>query len=326
MTWLGLDDQILNHPKFIRAVKLGGSETVHTWLGIRAYCAQNRTDGFVPADMLEEIRGPLGAEKRAAAVKVLRKVGLLDSAVGGVQMHNFSKWLDRQFGARQAELGKKGGSVSSEGKRLAAIKREADRRIAQEKSTSDDHNEPQAACAFDHKPEPQQTTSLSSSGSSPVPEERDPPTPVPEPNRTGPMPPDRFAASFGSMRADVVELHAAYKRTFGLGSHRLAGPTDFNATILAEAIDAHGLEKCVAALGVAKADSWVNGAADKGERHEKISYVFGNADTLARLLRAAAEKRKNPGIMGNGFGPLERAMTAEPDTSDVYVPVPRSAE
>lgn len=162
MSWLGLDDQILNHPKFIRAVKLGGSETVHAWLGIRAYCAQNRTDGFVPTDMLEEIRGPLDTEKRATAVKVLRKVGLLDSAVGGVQMHNFSKWLERQFGARQAELGKKGGSVSSETKRQAAIEREAKRRLAQDKTTSDDHNEPQAACASDHKREAQQTTSLPS--------------------------------------------------------------------------------------------------------------------------------------------------------------------
>jgi len=89
---LELDDQILNHPKFIRAVKLGGSDTVHMWLGIRAYCGQNLTDGFVPSDMLDEVRGPAGSKKRDAALKVLRDVGLLEPADGGIQMHDFLQW------------------------------------------------------------------------------------------------------------------------------------------------------------------------------------------------------------------------------------------
>lgn len=92
MSKLELDDQILNHPKFIRAVKLGGAETVFLWLGIRAYCGQLLTDGFVPSDMLDEVRGPLNAKKRAAALQVLVEVRLLDPCDGGFRMHDFLDW------------------------------------------------------------------------------------------------------------------------------------------------------------------------------------------------------------------------------------------
>jgi hypothetical protein len=92
VSWLELDDRILEHPKFIRAIKLGGSEAVHLWLGLRAYCGQNLTDGFIPEDMLDEVRGPSDPRKRAKALASLRTVGLLDEAPGGVMMHDFLEW------------------------------------------------------------------------------------------------------------------------------------------------------------------------------------------------------------------------------------------
>lgn len=92
MSYLELDDRILEHPKFIRAVNLAGSEAVHLWLGLRAYCGQNLTDGFIPRDMIDECRGPKDRRKRAAALAALHTVGLLEEAEGGVQMHNFLKW------------------------------------------------------------------------------------------------------------------------------------------------------------------------------------------------------------------------------------------
>lgn len=92
MSRLELDDQILNHDKFIRARKLGGSEAIDLWLGIRAYCGQRLSDGFVPSDMLSEVRGPLNEKKRAAALKVLVDVRLLDPCDGGFQMHDYLDW------------------------------------------------------------------------------------------------------------------------------------------------------------------------------------------------------------------------------------------
>ena len=91
MSWMDLDDGLLDHPKFIRAVKRGGSETVHLWLGLRQYVAQQLSDGFVPDDMLDEVRGPEG-KRRWAALTVLLDVGLLERVAGGVRLHDFLQW------------------------------------------------------------------------------------------------------------------------------------------------------------------------------------------------------------------------------------------
>lgn len=107
MSWLELDDRILEHPKFIRAVKLGGSEVVHLWLGVRAYCGQLLTDGHVPADMIDEVRGPREPRKRAAALDALVEAGLIRRTPAGLEMHDYLQWsssrdevLDRRLSAR----------------------------------------------------------------------------------------------------------------------------------------------------------------------------------------------------------------------------------
>lgn len=93
MSWLELDDQILEHPKFIRAVRLAGSEAIHMWLGLRAYCGQKLTDGAIPADMMDEVRGPTNPKKRAAAIDALVTVGLVDRTDdNGLQLHDYLHW------------------------------------------------------------------------------------------------------------------------------------------------------------------------------------------------------------------------------------------
>ncbi len=92
MSWIQLDDRILEHPKFVRAVRLGGSEAIHLWLGLRAYCAQFLSDGLVPTDMLPEVRGPLNERKREAALSALVDVGLLERCDVGVRLHDYLDW------------------------------------------------------------------------------------------------------------------------------------------------------------------------------------------------------------------------------------------
>ena len=93
MSWLELDDGILEHPKFVRAIKLAGSEAVHLWLGLRAYCGKHLTDGFVAEDMMDEVKGPKDPEKRAAALDALFEVGLLEKTRrAGLQMHDYLQW------------------------------------------------------------------------------------------------------------------------------------------------------------------------------------------------------------------------------------------
>jgi len=116
MSWLELDDRILEHPKFIRAVKLAGSEAVHLWLGFRAYCGQHLTDGFVPADMVDEVRGPRNQKKREAALSALLAAGLLKRREDGIQMHDYLQWsssrdevLDAREKARERKAKSRGG-------------------------------------------------------------------------------------------------------------------------------------------------------------------------------------------------------------------------
>lgn len=108
VTWIELDDGILDHPKFVRAVAKGGGDVVHLWLGLRAYCSKNLSNGLIPSDMIDDVRGPRDPEKRATALAVLREVKLLDEHADGVAMHNYLKWsssrrevLDRRKKARE---------------------------------------------------------------------------------------------------------------------------------------------------------------------------------------------------------------------------------
>ena len=121
LSWLELDDGILDHPKFIRAVKLAGSEAIHLWLGLRSYCGKQLTDGFVPDDMLDEVRGPRDTKKRIAALSVLKAVGLIDDATAGVRMHNYLKWskskkqvLEQREAARKRQSKFRQGNVISD--------------------------------------------------------------------------------------------------------------------------------------------------------------------------------------------------------------------
>jgi hypothetical protein len=122
--------------------------------------------------------------------------------------------------------------------------------------------------------------------------EREPPSPLPEQNEAkAPARRDLMALSLNPLRADVLELHAAYRAAFGLAHHKLTGSTDVNALHLSDAIDAHGLAACLLVLRYAPEDGMVSGKADeRGQKHEKISYVFGNPDTFARILRAAESR------------------------------------
>lgn len=153
-------------------------------------------------------------------------------------------------------------------------------------------------------------------------EEEIPQPPSGIPDRPRPRPSDPMGPSFLPVRDDVTELHESWKRTTGLMAHRLKGPTDFDAVTLAETLDMHGMRLCRLALSAALSDPMVTGEADeKRVAHKSIGYIFGNGQAFARLVKAAEDRERKR----TGSGALERAMTAEPDTSDVYVPAPRSA-
>jgi len=85
-----LDDQILNHPKFVLLIRQHGPGAFLFWMGLRAYCSQHLTDGLIPTEMLSEVRGACarGASLRRR-VDALVTHRLLHRVDAGVVLHDY---------------------------------------------------------------------------------------------------------------------------------------------------------------------------------------------------------------------------------------------
>lgn len=99
MSWIILDDRILEHPKFVRAVRKAGSPAVHLWLGLMSWCKQHLSDGVIPLDMMVEVSGPTGRWRKEALQALIDEelVERLDR--GGVdgmalRIHDYLDWND----------------------------------------------------------------------------------------------------------------------------------------------------------------------------------------------------------------------------------------
>lgn len=116
------------------------------------------------------------------------------------------------------------------------------------------------------------------------------PGPSEKKKRVSPSPRSRDPLVPLATRADVVELHEAWKAACGFPAHRFRGAYDLDATVLADAIDAYGLPDCLLVAQHAPSDGMVSGKTDEhGQKHDTIRYIFGNADAFNRILRAAHE-------------------------------------
>jgi hypothetical protein len=122
----------------------------------------------------------------------------------------------------------------------------------------------------------------------------------------------RFEASFSRLRDDVTRVHEHWKASTGLSGHRLKGSSDLDAMTLAEAIDAHGEADCMLVAATCMQDRMVNGEADeRGQKHTKIQYIFGNEHTFARILKAAQETA-GKSLRADADAEFEAAMGAAP--------------
>jgi hypothetical protein len=102
-------EEFLNHPKTRRAIKAAGWDAVGLWMAMKAYCAIERTDGFVPDDEIEMLHPDLkGARKLLKALVVCGKKrpgepdgpGLVEQVEGGWQLHDY---LDHARSADEEE-------------------------------------------------------------------------------------------------------------------------------------------------------------------------------------------------------------------------------
>lgn len=91
MSYLQLDDGILDHPKFVRAERLAPSWAVHLWLGLMSYCKRHLTDGIVPIDMLGEVNGP-PTRYRSRALDALVTAELIERSESELRVHDYLEW------------------------------------------------------------------------------------------------------------------------------------------------------------------------------------------------------------------------------------------
>jgi general stress protein YciG len=277
-SWAKIDDRANEHPKLLEA----GPKAAWLWVcGLMWANRQSRKTGRIPklaVGMLFHGVGPKEAKR-------LVDVGLWHDTGKEYEIHDYHPW-NPELREKRAEAGRKGGKASGESRREA----------------NHEANGKQLASVTEANTEACERSNSAGARVTRV----DPPPPPPPQEENPPNPPsasrDPLAASLTGRqphdRVDVNKLHEAYKRTFDL-PHRTWFPGNLHeARIMAEAIDAHGLDKCLLVLAEAPNDGMVSGRDDeKKAKHESVSYIFGNSSAFDRMLRAAAKRVE---ATGNG--------------------------
>lgn len=77
MSWLRLDDDMLDHPKWVRAIRDGGSAALHLWLALCSWCSRHLTDGEIPADIVPTLTQQWRARDRTRAMQALESSQLV---------------------------------------------------------------------------------------------------------------------------------------------------------------------------------------------------------------------------------------------------------
>lgn len=96
MTWFKVDDNLALHPKVISAgaTQRDRNEALGLWVRAGSWCAQQLTDGHVPAEMVELLGGKKVADR-------LVKAGLWLPQRGG--SYQYHEWEERQPTKQQVE-------------------------------------------------------------------------------------------------------------------------------------------------------------------------------------------------------------------------------
>jgi hypothetical protein len=295
-------EEFLTDAKTLRAIKLGGHIVITMWLAMKRYCAENSSDGFVPKDVIGSLPGaPKRWQKAVQSLVDCGKInrdnsrgpGLVDEVHGGWELHDY---LDHAQSRDEIELRREKSRIKKRKQReQARLELERLRGQSPAESPGDRPGDSPRDKAGDSPRGRARDLARAGDPSPAQPTQReDPPTPFPD------KPVDAFTASLTGRlphdRADVNKLHEAYKRTFELPHRTWFAGNLHEARIMAEAIDAHGLDKCLLVLAEAPNDGMVSGRDDeKKAKHESVSYIFGNSSAFDRMLRAAAKRAETTG-------------------------------
>jgi hypothetical protein len=97
---IAFKEEFVGCPKWVRAIKLAGSDAIVMWLALKLYAATHPTNGFIPDEEIGTLRGaPRNPRKALKAlvdcgalnVEGNRGAGLVDQAPHGWLMHDYTE-------------------------------------------------------------------------------------------------------------------------------------------------------------------------------------------------------------------------------------------
>lgn len=83
MSWLRHDDDMLDHPKWIRALRDGGADALLIWWRLCAWSSRRLTDGVIPVDMIGEVGRIERSKNKLRALQALVDSGLCSRRADG---------------------------------------------------------------------------------------------------------------------------------------------------------------------------------------------------------------------------------------------------
>lgn len=90
MSWFRVDDGMLDHPKWIKAIRDGGDAALHLWMRMGTWSSRHLTDGEIPAHVVESLPGPRGGKTRERAWQALADASLIHRrSDGSVTLHDY---------------------------------------------------------------------------------------------------------------------------------------------------------------------------------------------------------------------------------------------
>jgi len=316
-----IKEEFVGSDKWVRAVELGGGESILMWLALKRYAAQHLTGGFVPE---EEIKKLPGAPRRPAkALEALLKCGrinpsgdrgdgLVHRTEFGWQLHDYddhaNSVAEEQL-RREKERERKRVWREQKAKELEALRSgrdktgQVDGTVPWDKTGQDGTSETGQSGDSPSGTRPRAGTRAREGAHAPIP---NPTQPNPTSGRKDlPPPPTKARSGAGercldsltvgspARRPDVQAVYAAWKAAFR-HPPELELRDDWaggEALKLSTALDHHGLDHCLLVAKYAPDDDMVSGRADDNKiPHASVGYIFGNEAAFTRILASALKR------------------------------------
>lgn len=142
MSWLRLDDAILDHPKFVRL----DARAFRLWVAVLGYSSRHRTGGAVSNEIVKLLARRIGCPLRLGILLETPPAGyehgLWERRGDGIQVHDFDAYQPSaetraDLSSKRAEAGRESGRARREKRRTNAERSQDDRRTVAERSQDD---------------------------------------------------------------------------------------------------------------------------------------------------------------------------------------------